>query len=124
MSYEDVCANALKGYNASKETGKKGSNGPGVWHRGQGADEWTRGRRDDGSKKGGKKGSKGIKPDWYGDKDKRCAGNKDKDKAKARARAKPDTATTVESKDISSELPIQVDQQQRRRRGPRLVVGE
>ena len=40
------------------------------WEHGIGADEWTSGRRDDGAKKGGKKGSKGSKPDWYSDKDK------------------------------------------------------
>ena len=36
----------------------------------KGADEWTSGRRDDGANKGGKKGSKGSKPDWHGDKGK------------------------------------------------------
>ena len=35
----------------------------------KGADEWVGGKRDDGGKKGGKKGSKGSKPDWYGDKE-------------------------------------------------------
>ena len=37
--YEDVCVIAWKEDKAGKGTGKKGSNGPGVWHRGQGADE-------------------------------------------------------------------------------------
>ena len=32
MSYKDVCAIAWKGYAAGKGTGKKGPNGPGVWH--------------------------------------------------------------------------------------------
>ena len=63
MSCEDVCAIAWKGYKAGKGTG------PRVWHRAQGADEWTRGRRDDGGKRGGMKGSKGSKHDRYGDKD-------------------------------------------------------
>ena len=63
MSYEDVCAIAWKGYKAGNGTGKKGSNGPGVWHRGKGAYEWTSGKGDDGSKREGKKGSKGSKLD-------------------------------------------------------------
>ena len=67
-------------------TGKKGPNGPGVWHRGKEADEWTRGRGDDGSKKGGKNGLKGSKPDWYGDKDKGVESLEAEAKAKAIAR--------------------------------------
>ena len=63
MSYEDVCAIAWKGYKACKGAGKKGPNGSGTWHRVKGGDEWTGGRRYDGAKKGGKKGSKGSKPD-------------------------------------------------------------
>ena len=63
VSYDDVCAIAWKVYKAGKGAGKKGPNGSGVWHRGKGADEWTSGRRDDGGEKGGKKGSKGSKPD-------------------------------------------------------------
>ena len=78
MSYEDVCAIAWKGYEASKGAGKKGPNGSGTWHRAKGADEWSSGRRDDGAKKGGKKGSKGSKPDWCGDKDKGGHGSKGK----------------------------------------------
>ena len=65
MSYEDVCAIAWKGYKASKGAGKKGPSESGTWHRGKGADEWPSGKRYDGGKKGGKKGSK---PDWHGDK--------------------------------------------------------
>ena len=80
MSYDDVYAIAWKGYKPRK----KGPNGSGTWHRGKGADEWTSGRRDDGGKKGGKKGSKGSKPDWYGDKDKGGTGNKDKGKGKGK----------------------------------------
>ena len=64
MSYEDVCAIAWKGHRAGKGEGKNGS---GTWHRGKVADEWTSGKRDDGGKNGGKKGSKGSKPGWYGD---------------------------------------------------------
>ena len=45
---------------------------------GKGADEWTSGRRDDGANKGGKKGSKGSKPDWHGDKGKGGNGSKGK----------------------------------------------
>ena len=59
MSHEDVCAIAWKGYKAGKGAGKKGSNGSGTWHRGKGADDWTSGSRDDGDKKGGKKGLQG-----------------------------------------------------------------
>ena len=76
MSYEDVCAIAWKGYKAGKGPGKKKPNGSGTWHRGKGADEWPSGRRDDGGKKGGKKGSKGRKRDWHGDKDKGGDGSK------------------------------------------------
>ena len=79
MSCDDVCAIAWKRYKpgkgagklAGKGAGKKGSSRLGVWHLGEGADEWTTGRRDDGGNKGGKKGSKGIKHHWYGDRDKR-----------------------------------------------------
>ena len=78
MSYEDVCAVAWKENKAGKETGKKGPSGPGPWHRGKGADEWTSGRRDDGGKKAGKKGSMGGKPDWYGDRDKGGIGSNGK----------------------------------------------
>ena len=99
MSYEDMCAIAWKGYKAGKGAGKKGPSGSGTWHRGKGADEWPSGKREDGGKKGGKKGSKGIKPDWHGDKDK---GSKGKSKgARAKVRVKPDTATTAESKGTS-----------------------
>ena len=61
MSHEDVCAIAWKEHKAGKGAGEKGSNGSGTWHRGEGADEWTSGRRDNGAKKGGTKGSKGSK---------------------------------------------------------------
>ena len=81
MSYEDVCAIAWKGYKAGKGAGKKGPNGSGTWHRGEGADDWTSGKRDDGGKKGGKKGSKGSKPDWHSDKVK---GSKGKGKGETR----------------------------------------
>ena len=70
MSYDDVCAIAWKGYKAGKGAGKKGPNGAGTWYRGKGADEWASGKRDDGGKKGGKKGCKCSNYDWYGDKDK------------------------------------------------------
>ena len=80
VSYEDVCAIAWKGYKAGKGTGKKAPNGPGLWHRGKGADEWTSGRGDDGGKKGGKKCSNGSRPDWHGDRDKGGTGNKGKGK--------------------------------------------
>ena len=70
MSYDDVCAIAWKGYKAGKGAGKKGPNGAGTWYRGKGAGEWVSGKRVDGGKKEGKKGSKGSNFDWYGDKDK------------------------------------------------------
>ena len=86
MSYDDVCAIAWKGYRAGNGTGKKGPNGSVTWRRGNGADEWVIGRRDDGGKKGGKQGSKGSKLDWYGDKGKGSTGNKGKGKGKSEAR--------------------------------------
>ena len=86
MSHEDESAIAWKGYKAGKGAGKKGSNGSGTWHRGKGADELTSGRRDDGAKKGGEKGSKGSKPDWHGDKDK--GGNR---KGKGKGKGKSET---------------------------------
>ena len=85
MSYEDVCAIAWKGYRAGKGAGKKGPFGSGTRHRGKGVDEWPSGKRDDGSKKGGKKGSKGSKPDWHSDKDKGSEG-KGKGKGKSQTR--------------------------------------
>ena len=83
MSYEDVCAIAWKGNKAGKGAGTKGPNRSGTWHRGKGADEWPSGRRDDGGKKRGKKGSKGSKPDWHSDKD---IGSKGKGKGKSETR--------------------------------------
>ena len=49
----------------------------------------TSGRRDVGAKKGGKKGTKGSKPDWYGDKDKE--GNKSKGKGKGKGKGKSES---------------------------------
>ena len=92
MSYEDVCAIAWNGYKACKGAGEKGPNGSGTWHRGKGADEWPSRKRDD----GGKKGSKGSKPDWHGDKDKESKG-----KGKGRGKSEPHTATTEERKGTS-----------------------
>ena len=93
MSYEDVCAIAWKGHRAGQGAGKKGPNGSGTWHRGKEADEWPSGKRDDGGKKGGKKGSKGSKPVWHSDK-----GQREQGKRTAKVRVKPDTA---ESRDTS-----------------------
>ena len=84
----------MEGYKAGKGARKKGPNGSRTWHRGKGADEWPSGKRDDGGKKGGKKGSKGSKPDWHSDKDK---GSKENARAR-KAREKPDIA---ESKNTS-----------------------
>ena len=58
-----------------------------MWHRGRGADERTSGRRDDGSKKGDKKGFKGSNPDWYSDKGKGGAGNKCKGQGKGKGKS-------------------------------------
>ena len=70
-----------------KGAGKKGLDGSGTWHRGKGTDEWPSGKRDDGGKKGGKKGSNGSKPDWLSDKDKWSKGKgKGKGKAKSETR--------------------------------------
>ena len=85
MSYDDVCAIARKGHKAGQGAGKKGPNGAGTWYRGKGADELTSGKRDDGGKKGGKKGFKGSKSDWYGDKDKGSNGTKGKGKGKGKS---------------------------------------
>ena len=89
MSFEDVRAIAWKVYKAGKGARKKLPNGSGTWHRGKGADEWTSGRRDDGAKKGGKKGSKGSTPDWHGDQDK--GGNGGKGKGKGKDKGKNET---------------------------------
>ena len=70
-----------------------------MWPRGTGADEWTSGTRDDGGKKGCKKGSRGSKPDWYGDRTREAL--ETRAKARAKVRVKPDTAATVESKGTS-----------------------
>ena len=83
MSYDYVCAVAWKGYKAGKGAGKKGPNGSGTGNRGKGADEWTSGRRND----GGKKGSKGSKPDWFGDKDKGCTGSKGNGKGEGKGKS-------------------------------------
>ena len=47
----------------------------------------TSGRRDDGGKKGGKRGSKGSKPDWCGDQDKGGTGSKGKGKGKGKGKS-------------------------------------
>ena len=96
MSHDDVCAIAWKEY-TGKGAGKKGQNGAGTWYRGKEADGWASGKRDDGGKKGGKKGSKGSKSDWYGDKDKDPMGTK----AKVKAMAKLDIGTSAESRGTS-----------------------
>ena len=99
VSYEDACAIAWKGYKAGKEAGKKGRDGSETRHRGKGADEWPSGKRDDGSKKGGKKGCKGSKSDGHGDKDK---GNKGKGKGKGTGKSETRySATTAGSKGTS-----------------------
>ena len=80
-----TCAqSAGTGTKLVEEEDRKDQNGPGAWHRGKGADEWTSGRRDDGSEKGGKRSGKGSKPDWYSDKDKRGTGNKGKGQGQGR----------------------------------------
>ena len=85
-----TCVPSLgRGTRPEKEQAKKGPNGSGTWHRGKGADEWTNGKRDDGGKKGGKKGPKGSKPDWYGDKDK--GGNGSKGTGKGEGKGKIET---------------------------------
>ena len=60
--YENACAIALKGYKVGKGAGKTGPNGSGTWHSGKGAGGWPSGRRDDGGKKGGKKGPRAADP--------------------------------------------------------------
>ena len=91
---------------------------------GKGADEWPSGRRDDGSKKGGKKGSKGSKLDWCAEKDRGAAGNKGKGKGKGKGKCETRDCYDCGEQGHRSELPIQVDQQHRRRKGPRIVVGK
>ena len=56
-----------------------------MWYRGERADERPSGRRDDGGKKGGKKGLMG-KSDWCGGKDKESNGNKVKGKGLSETR--------------------------------------
>ena len=91
MPYDDVGAIDWKGHKAGKGTGKKGPNGSGTWHRGKGAHEWTSGRRDDGGKKGGKKGSKGSKPDWYSDRDTGGKASQGLGKRKGKGKGKSET---------------------------------
>ena len=66
------------------------------WYRGEGADEWASGKSDDGGKKGGKRGSKGSTPDWYGDRQ-GSSGNKSQ-RQKVEARATLDIAAIGEGK--------------------------
>ena len=99
MSHDDVCGIAWKGYKAGKGADKQGPNGAGTWYRGRGADEWASGKKDDGGKKGGKKGSKGSKSDGTVTKTKNPMGPKEK--AKAKARAKLDIATISEGRGTS-----------------------
>ena len=117
MSFDDVRAVAWKGYKAGKGTGKKGPNGLGVWHRGEGADDMTKERRKEVRRAPRAANLTGT-----------VTGTKEvletKANAKTRARAKSDTATNEESRAYRSALSIQVDQQHGRRRGPRLVVGK
>ena len=109
------------GTKLAEGTGKKGPNGLGVWHLGTGADEWTSGRTDDGGKKGGKKGSK---PDRHVDRDKGSTGNKSKGKGKGKGKGKSGARSCYDCGEQGSELSIEVNQQHRRSRGPRLVVGK
>ena len=102
MSYNDKCGIAWKGYTGGTGAGKKGPIGTGTWYRGKGAGEWTCGKRDDGGETGGKKGSKGSKLDWYGDRDNGRLETKAKAWKRARARVKPDTAEISESRGISA----------------------
>ena len=68
-----------KGTKPAREAARKDQ------HRRKGADEWTSGRRDDGGRKGGKKGSKGSKPEWHGEREKGGNGNKGKGKGKGKS---------------------------------------
>ena len=81
MSHEDEGAIAGESYKAGKGTSKKGPNGLGCGIVEKGADGETSGRK----KNGGKKGSKGSKPEWCGAKDKGGIGNNGKGKSKDRS---------------------------------------
>ena len=59
MLHDDMCAIAWKRYKVGKGSGKKGIDGRGTWNRGKGYDRWQVSKGDDGSRKGGEKGSKG-----------------------------------------------------------------
>ena len=67
----------------------------------KGANEWTSGKRDDGGKKGGERGSKGSKPDWYGDRDKGGKASKGqgpgKRKGKGKGKGKSETRSCYDS---------------------------
>ena len=98
MSYDDMCAIAWKGYKAGKGSGKKGIDGTGTWNRGKGYDGWQVSKGDDGSRKGGEKGSKGSsvcrKYDGH-------SGRRRHRKARRRAILTTDTDMTAVSKDTS-----------------------
>ena len=88
-----------------------------MWHRGEGADEWTSSKRDNGGKKGSNKGSKGSKPDWHGDREKGGKGNKGKGKGKCKSKSETRYCYDCgEQGHIGVKLSLLVDQQHRRRR--------
>ena len=124
-----TCAIAWKGYKAGKGAGKKRPYGAGSWYRGKGADEWTSDKKDDGGKKGGKIGSKVNKPDWYGDKDKGSSGNKrqrerERQKQRQRQERDPMLLRLRRARAHRSEFSTQMDQQHRRGRRQKFIVGK
>ena len=89
MSYEDVCAIAWNGYEASQGNRQERTERIGcVASRGKGADEWTSVRKDDGGMKGGKKGSKGQQANLIGSVTRTEEALETQ--ARTKARAKPD----------------------------------
>ena len=89
-----------------------------MWHRGEGADEWTSGRGDE-ERREARRAPRAA--NLIGTVTATKEALQTKAKARAKARGKPDTATIRTHR---SELPIQVGQLHTRRRGPRLVVGK
>ena len=95
MSYE----RRVRQDKAGKGAGKKGPNASGTWYRGEGADEWPSGRRDDGGKNEARTAPKAGKP-IIGTVT-RAKEAWEKARTRARVRVRPETAATAESRGTS-----------------------
>ena len=117
MSYENACAIAWKGCKAGKGTGKKGSNGPGVWHREK---KGVAGKEMMEARKEARRGPRAV--NLIGALTRTKEALETKAKGKGKGKGKSETRSILRRAGTYwSELSIQVDQQHRRRRGPRLV---